>query len=55
MVTQYPAQLLGIEKEVGTLEPGRRADLVCWNGSPFSALTRIEKVMLDGVLSYERN
>ena len=55
MVTQYPAQLLGIEKEVGTLEPGRRADLVFWNGSPFSALTRIEKVMLDGVLSYERN
>ena len=55
MVTQYPAQLLGIESEVGTIEPGRRADLVCWNGSPFSALTRIEKVMLDGVLSYERN
>ncbi|MAJ28540.1 hypothetical protein CBD41_03865 [bacterium TMED181] len=55
MVTQYPAELLGIEKEVGTLEPGRRADLVFWNGSPFSALTRIEKVMLDGVLSYEKN
>ena len=55
MVTQYPAQLLGIEDEVGTLEPGRRADLVFWNGSPFSALTRVDKVMLDGVLSYERN
>lgn len=55
MVTQYPAQLLGVDQEVGTLEPGRRADMIFWNGSPFSALSRIEKVVLGGEISYERN
>ena len=55
MVTQYPAQLLAVDQEVGTLEPGRRADMIFWNGSPFSALSRIEKVVLGGEISYERN
>ncbi|MGE4618864.1 MAG: amidohydrolase family protein [Planctomycetota bacterium] len=55
MVTFYPAQLLGIDKEVGTLEEGKRADLVIWSGTPFSSLSRIEKVIHGGSISFNRS
>ena len=35
-MTVNPAWALGIEADVGTLEKGKRADVVVWNGSPFS-------------------
>ena len=55
MVTLYPARLLGVDKEVGTLEAGKRADVVVWNGTPFSSLSRIETVIHGGVISFDRN
>ncbi|MEC9477313.1 MAG: amidohydrolase family protein [Planctomycetota bacterium] len=55
MVTLYPAQLLGVAEQVGTLQVGKRADLVIWNGSPFSSLSQIEGVIHGGVISFERS
>ena len=55
MVTLYPARLLGVDKEVGTLEAGKRADVVVWSGTPFSSLSRIETVIHGGVISFDRN
>jgi imidazolonepropionase-like amidohydrolase len=33
---------------VGTLEPGTDADLVVWNGEPFSLSGKPEHVLVDG-------
>jgi N-acetylglucosamine-6-phosphate deacetylase len=30
--TRSPARLLGLDREMGTIEPGRRADLAIWSG-----------------------
>lgn len=48
-----PAKSIGIEKQTGSLEPGKMADVVLWNGDPFSVYTRAEKVWIDGALLYD--
>lgn len=54
-ITKNPAWALGIDDEVGTLEPGKQADLVVWNGNPFSVYTKAEQVFIEGRLTYDRN
>jgi imidazolonepropionase-like amidohydrolase len=54
-LTANAAWTLGIEDRVGTLEPGKQADVVIWSGSPFSVYSRAEKVFIDGALMYDRN
>lgn len=49
--TQSAAQLLGVDDELGTLEPGKRADVVVAGGDPYDLgglAERIEAVYLDG-------
>ena len=53
-ITANPAWALGIEDEVGTLEPGKLADLVVWDASPFSVYAHVEQVYLGGRLVYDR-
>ncbi|CAN5129246.1 amidohydrolase family protein [soil metagenome] len=48
-ITINPAKLLGIDHRVGTIEKGKDADLVLFNGDPFEYLTKVCKVMIDGV------
>ncbi len=47
-ITLNPAKLLGIDKRVGSIEKGKDADLVLFDGDPFEYLTKISKVMIDG-------
>ncbi|HEY0783021.1 MAG TPA: amidohydrolase [Thermoanaerobaculia bacterium] len=54
-VTSNPAKSLGIEKQTGSLEVGKMADVVVWSGSPFSVYSRTEKVYIDGALAYDRS
>jgi imidazolonepropionase-like amidohydrolase len=49
-----PAKMLGILPQTGTLESGKRADLVIWDRNPFSVYARTEKVFIDGGLAYDR-
>ena len=48
MVTSRTAELLGIQDRVGSLEPGKDADFVIWNGDPLSTMTIPEQTWVDG-------
>ncbi|MCC5943039.1 MAG: amidohydrolase family protein [Balneolaceae bacterium] len=48
MVTSSTAKLLGIDHRVGSLEPGKDADFVIWNGDPLSTFTKAEQTWIDG-------
>ena len=47
-VTINPAEMLGIEDRVGSLEPGKDADIVIWSGDPFDFYSSVEQVFIDG-------
>lgn len=47
-VTLTPAQILGIAERVGSIEVGKDADLVLWNGEPFEVTSRPVGVLVDG-------
>ncbi|MGE0550588.1 MAG: amidohydrolase family protein [Kofleriaceae bacterium] len=53
-ITSNAAWVLGIDDVTGTLEVGKRADVVMWSGSPFSVYTRAELVIAGGQVSFER-
>ncbi len=53
-VTANPAWVLGIDDVTGTLEVGKRADVVVWSGSPFSVYSRAEKTIIAGEVIYDR-
>jgi imidazolonepropionase-like amidohydrolase len=40
--------MLGIEDRVGSLEPGKDADIVIWSGDPFDFYSSVEQVFIDG-------
>ena len=48
-----PAKALGIADKTGSLKAGKMADVVLWNGNPFSIYTRPDKVWIDGALLYD--
>ena len=50
-----PAMSLGIADRTGSLKAGKMADVVLWNGNPFSTYTRPERVWIDGALMYDSN
>ncbi|RLI50301.1 MAG: amidohydrolase [Candidatus Thorarchaeota archaeon] len=47
-VTMNPAEILGIENRVGSLEPGKDADIVIWSGDPFDFYSKPESVFING-------
>jgi len=53
--TANPAWVLGLDSIVGTLEPGKMADVVLWSADPLSVYARALQVYNDGWLVYDRN
>ncbi len=54
-ITANPAWVLGLDSVVGTLQPGRIADVVVWSGDPFSVYSKALQVYNDGWLEYDRS
>jgi imidazolonepropionase-like amidohydrolase len=52
-LTINPAKAMGIDKMTGSLKVGKMADVVLWNGNPFSVYSRPAKVWIDGALMYD--
>ena len=53
-LTKNPAKSLGILDKTGTLDLGKDADLVIWDGNPFSVYTKAEQVYIDGALTFDK-
>lgn len=54
MVTLNPAWQLGIDKRVGSLEPGKDADVAIFSAHPFDPETRVETTLVDGIVYFDR-
>jgi imidazolonepropionase-like amidohydrolase len=54
-LTANPAKALGIDDKTGTLTVGKMADVVVWNGTPFSVYAHADQVYVDGALLYDRS
>jgi len=52
--TANPAWALGLDSIVGTLEPGKMADVVIWSADPLSVYAQAVQVYNDGWLVYDR-
>jgi imidazolonepropionase-like amidohydrolase len=53
-VTLNPAKQLKVDPYVGSIEPGKHADLVVWSGSPLSTLSVCEQTWVDGRWYFDR-
>ncbi|HKD54920.1 MAG TPA: amidohydrolase [Steroidobacteraceae bacterium] len=53
-LTSNPAKSLGLLDRVGTLEPGKMADVVVWSTTPFSVYAFADLVLVDGAVRYDR-
>ena len=51
-LTINPAKILGIDNRVGSIEPGKDADIVVWSGDPLEIRSKAERVYIDGRLVY---
>lgn len=48
-ITSKPAAAIGMDGEIGSLRPGRRADVVIWDGDPLELASSPEAIFIDGV------
>ena len=53
-ITINPARLLGLDKRIGSIEKGKDADLVLYNGEPFEYLTKVCTVIINGQVVAEK-
>jgi imidazolonepropionase-like amidohydrolase len=54
-VTINAAKLLGIEGNYGSIEPGKVADLVLYDGDPFEHATHVTQTLMRGKVAYDRD
>ena len=52
-ITIIPAEILGVDDRVGSIEKGKDADLRILDGDPLELRTRVEMVLIDGEIAYK--
>ncbi len=55
MITINAAWIAGIDRRVGSLEPGKDADIAIWDAHPLSIYAKVEKVLIDGEVYFDRS
>lgn len=53
-VTLTPAEILGLDDQLGTVQKDKRGDLVVWSGKPFDATSRPVVVIIGGEVVVDR-
>jgi imidazolonepropionase-like amidohydrolase len=53
-VTLNAAWMLGLDERIGSIEPGKDADLAVFDGPPLSVRTHVVMTVIDGIIVYER-
>jgi imidazolonepropionase-like amidohydrolase len=53
-ITINPARMLGADDRIGSIDEGKDADLVILSGEPFDFRSRVEKVIVNGRIVFER-
>jgi imidazolonepropionase-like amidohydrolase len=54
-VTLYRAQIFGLAEQLGTIEPGKIADLIVTDGDPLAIQTQIRYLFINGELTSTEN
>jgi imidazolonepropionase-like amidohydrolase len=54
MITMNPARELGLDGRLGSIEVGKDADIVLFNGHPLDAFSRCELALIDGEVYFQR-
>jgi len=55
MITINPAKQMDIDQRVGSIEPGKDADLVIFDQHPLSNYAKVQKVLIDGEVYFDRD
>ncbi len=55
MITLNPARQLGIDNRVGSIDVGKDADLVLYDKDPLSQFAKVQKVLIDGAVYFDRD
>lgn len=55
LITINPAKQLAIDNRVGSIEPGKDADLVIYDKHPLSNYAKVQKVFIDGEMYFDRD
>jgi imidazolonepropionase-like amidohydrolase len=51
-LTINPARIAGIDERLGSIEPGKDADLVIWSGDPLDVRSRVRRALIEGTEIY---
>jgi len=54
-ITSVPAEILGLQKRLGSLEVGKDGNVLLFSGDPLSVTSFVEHVIVEGVHAYDRS
>lgn len=54
LCTINPARQLRLDHRIGSIEVGKDADLVIWNGHPLSSYSRVDTTFIEGEVYFDR-